>query len=183
MRRPRIWLPDEDYLRSWVHAVGDTTIPVLAGFSVTSVIVVSDDAANFRWPGLAILALGFASVVLIASVQSAYHARMHLLSEAGISQADVGKAETSQADKAKPWAISMLISYYCGIVALLAGLGLVLVPLHETGMEGVLRWFASTIAFGGCAVEAAIIFKRVQGWRPSRVETRKPLDSGGLTRH
>ena len=69
MSRPCTEQAEESYLRRWVTAIGDTTIPLLAGFSVTSVIVMSDDATNFRWPGPAILVLGFASVVLIASVQ------------------------------------------------------------------------------------------------------------------
>ena len=160
MGGPRTGQSEEDFLRRWVTAIGDTTIPVLAGFSVTSVIVVSDDAANFRWPGPAILALGFASAVLIASVQCAYHARLYLPSQAGTPQADAGEAKLG-----KRWARSMRITYYCGIVALLAGLGLSLAPLHGTGMENGLRWCASAIAFGGCAVEVAFIFRSFKRWR------------------
>jgi hypothetical protein len=140
--------PDEDYNSRWVHAVGETTIPLLAGFSVTSVIVVSDDAANFRWPGLTVLALGFASVVLIAAVQSSYLARLAFSSE----------VETSKATSGKAWAGRMRLAYYCGIVALLAGLGLALAPLHGKSMENALRWIASIIAFVGCAAEIVTIF-------------------------
>jgi len=90
---------DRDYLGRWVLAVGETTVPLLAGFSFTSAIIVSDDAVNFRWPGPAIVTLGFASVVLIASVQSAYIVRLKLLSGAETPQADVGDAVSSQADQ------------------------------------------------------------------------------------
>ncbi len=140
--------PNEEYNRSWVHAVGETTIPLLAGFSVTSVIVVSDDATNFRWPGLTVLALGFASVILIAAVQSSYLARLAFSSA----------VETSKATSGNAWAGRMRLAYYCGIVALLAGLGLALAPLHGKGVENALRWIASIIAFVGCAAEVVTIF-------------------------
>jgi uncharacterized membrane protein len=61
--------PTAARLAKWVDSVGVATLPVLAGFSIASVIVVSDDAANFRWSGLAILALAIAAVVLIAAIQ------------------------------------------------------------------------------------------------------------------
>jgi hypothetical protein len=70
--------PTAARLAKWVDSVGVATLPVLAGFSTASVIVVSDDAANFRWSGLAILALAIAAVVLIAAIQCAYHARIYL---------------------------------------------------------------------------------------------------------
>jgi hypothetical protein len=40
-----------------IDSVAGVASPLLAGFSLASVIVVSDDARNFRWPGAAILAL------------------------------------------------------------------------------------------------------------------------------
>jgi hypothetical protein len=65
-------------LEKWVDAVGIATLPLLAGFSTTSVIVVSDDAANFRWPGFTVLALTIAAILLIGAIQFAYHARIEL---------------------------------------------------------------------------------------------------------
>jgi len=170
---------DRDYLGRWVLAVGETTVPLLAGFSFTSAIIVSDDAVNFRWPGPAIVTLGFASVVLIASVQSAYIVRLKLLSGAETPQADVGDAVSSQADQGGvKWARGMRRAYHCGIVALLAGLGLAIAPLHDNGIEDGLRWFASSIAFAGCAAEAAVILNH---WliRPRK---RKPPKPDGLAR-
>ena len=34
-------------LESWVRSVGTTTLPLLAGFSTTSVVVVADGADHF----------------------------------------------------------------------------------------------------------------------------------------
>jgi hypothetical protein len=163
MSEPATGPINEGDLGRWVHAVGEVTIPLFAGFSVTSVLVVSNDPANFRWPGPAILALTIASVVLIASVQCAYHARLHLHSQAGASSSR-GFSDT----KGERWAKGTRITYHCGIVALLAGLGLALAPLHGKGMENGLRWSASAIAFGACALEAAFVFER---WRPRGRET------------
>jgi hypothetical protein len=55
----------EARVERWIDSVGTVTLPLLAGFSITSVVVVSDDAGNFRWPGLTILVLTFAALVLL----------------------------------------------------------------------------------------------------------------------
>lgn len=149
MSEDNIGPPNEEYDRRWVHAIGETTIPLLAGFSFTAVIVVGDDAQNFRWPGLTVLVLGFASVVFIASVQSSYLARLAFSSE----------VETSKTTSGKAWTGRMRLAYYCGVIALLAGLGLALAPLHGNGVENTLRWVASIIAFVGCAAEVVTVFR------------------------
>jgi hypothetical protein len=49
---------DEARVKKWVGKVGGVTLPLLAGFSFTSVIVVSsDDAEHFLLTGLTILTL------------------------------------------------------------------------------------------------------------------------------
>jgi hypothetical protein len=40
----------ETRLKRWISSVGTVTLPLLAGFSVTSVVVVSDDAPSFELP-------------------------------------------------------------------------------------------------------------------------------------
>lgn len=65
-------------VKLWVDSVSSATLPLLAGFSTTSVVVVADDAPNFRWSGWTVLPLAIAAVVLIAAVQFAYHARIAL---------------------------------------------------------------------------------------------------------
>ena len=145
----------EELFERWIHTVGDVTLPVLAGFSVTSVIIVSDDAANFRWPGGTILALTIASITLIAAIQGSGHARLYFSSRTKISQAGV-----SHADKAMRWARLTRFFYHCGIVALLAGLSLALAPIHGKGMQDILRWSASVAAFASCVGEAVYISRR-----------------------
>jgi uncharacterized membrane protein HdeD (DUF308 family) len=120
---------DEIGLSEWVKAISEVTTPLLAGFSVTSVIAVSADSDKFRWPGQAILALTIASVALIVAVLAAYHARMYLHSEDG-----------------KLWVALTRNAYHVGVLALLAGLALVLAPLNSKGLSGNLRWSATCVA-------------------------------------
>jgi hypothetical protein len=160
-------------LARWVDSVGSATLPLLAGFSAASVIVVSDDAANFRWPGAAILALAIAAVVLIASVQCAYHARIYLpdksirevspgFSPDGDDRED-NDARSQQQDDYQlglAWTRWTQRAYHCGIVALLAGLALAVAPHHVMGIQGALQWIATSIAFAACAGEAGWVIRQ-----------------------
>ena len=160
MSGPATEPPQGVELRTWVDAIGELTIPLFAGFSVTAVIVVSDDAASFLLPGEAILALAVASVVLMASVQCLYHARMYLITQAEDSRGGTSSSRGFSDPNGVSWARGARITYHCGIVALLAGLGLTLAPPHSWGLENDLRWFASIIAFVLCAAEAVFTVVR-----------------------
>lgn len=66
----------EARLKRWIDSVGTVTLPLLAGCSITAVVV-SDDAAHFLLPGVTILVLAFAALALIVAVQCAYHAHVY----------------------------------------------------------------------------------------------------------
>ena len=150
-------LSSGDDLGAWVDAVGDVTIPLFAGFSVSSVIVVSDGADHFRFPGPTILVLGIASILLIGAVQCAYHARMYFKrhSRPALSQG-------------RWWGTGTRIFYHSGIVGLLVGLGLALAPLSDKGINSGLRWWASGMAFAASLAEVGFIFER---WRSRTQES------------
>jgi hypothetical protein len=160
--------PPAARLKLWIDSVSSATLPLLAGFSTTSVVVVSDDAANFRWPGATILVFTVAAVVLIAAVQFAYHARISLAELTGrkgspAPSQDISHNETDaqqiieQQDgcykqgltrtKRTRWA------YDIGLFALLAGLGLAVAPLRATGVQAGLRWGAFGLAFLAAVLE------------------------------
>jgi hypothetical protein len=160
-------------LERWVDAVGSATLPVLAGFSTTSVIVVSDDAANFRWPGATILALAIASILLILAVQFAYHARIDLSdwserkeSLAPLLEGDGGDTDTRDVISHRQdrddyqmgltWTKRTQRAYRGGHhrLAKLAGLGLAVAPHHATGIQDCLQWLATFLAFLVCIGEA-----------------------------
>jgi hypothetical protein len=140
----------EARLEKWIDSLGTATLPLLAGFSITSVVVVSDDAGNFRWPGLTILVLTFAALVLLGAVQSAYHARLY------ISKNDPDH------HKARFWVWWTRTLYDGGLLALLAGLSLVVAPLHYVGREAGFRWAATGLALCACVVE--FVWKLRENW-------------------
>lgn len=151
---------------SATDSVGSVAAPLLAGFSLASVIVVSDDATNFRWPGAVILALAIAAVMFIGSVQCAFNARQYLWSGAEVSDwwpemkegtelETLLRGEQSAAfHRWQAWTRWTRMTYNLGILALLAGLGLGLAPRQGSGVQESLRWAAVGMAFAACAGEA-----------------------------
>lgn len=137
----------EERFRSWIDTVGTITLPLLAGFSITFVIVVSDDAANFLLPGAAILVLAFAAVVLIIAVQCAYHARVYLVEQ------------DPDYKRGLRWARWTRRFYDAGLLALLAGLALVVAPHSAAGIQAGLRWSAFGLAW------AAFLGEVIWAWR------------------
>jgi len=152
-----------------IDSVGSVASPLLAGFSLASVIVVADDADHFRWPGATVLALGIAAAILIGAVQCAYNARQYLWSASEVSNWWPDMKEGSERETLlrgeqsvgfhhwEVWARWTRITYYCGILALLAGLALALPPQHGTGMQNSLRWAACGVVFAACFGEAVWI--------------------------
>ena len=136
----------EARLKRWIDSVGAVTLPLLAGFSITSVVVVSGDAKKFLWPGVTILALAFAALVLIVAVQCAYHARVYL------SKKDPGY------ERGLCWAMWTRRFYDAGLFALLIGLALVVAPHHLAGIQDYLRLAAVGLAGAALLCEVAWIW-------------------------
>jgi hypothetical protein len=124
----------------WFRSVGDVAAPLLAGFSFTAVITLSNDTGHHGWSGMTLLAFTVATVSLIASLQFSKYAR------------DNGRPATAR-KRSESWTRNF---YHLGIVTVLLGLGFTLAPQHVTGLQGTLRWVASALAFVACGVSAAL---------------------------
>jgi hypothetical protein len=171
--------------------------PLLAGFSFASVIVISDDASNFRFPGAAILGLTIAAAFFLGAIQCGYSARQYYWSAAEAfnwqpsakeEQAELEKLSQDQAEAFghwelwSTWAVNL---FYFGIFALLAGLAMALPPKKDVvGVEMWLRWTAVIVAFAALVGEALGI---VITLRPRKAKERDgktanspspPADSG-----
>lgn len=163
-----------------IDSVGGVAAPLLAGFSLASVIVISDDAENFRWPGAAILGFTIAAVALVGSVQCAFNARQYIWSGADVAawwpdmKEDSEREEQLRAEQDwafgrwQAWTAWTRGTYALGILALLTALAFALPPHHDLGIEGSLRWAASGIAFAASAGEACWIVTNF--WQASRKE-------------
>lgn len=148
---------DKRVRKRWIRSVGGVAAPLLAGFSFTAVIAISADPGHFRWPGPAVLALTFASVLLIVAVQAAKRADEECLRASSPAATDKGRG------KASHWYMGMRAAYHIGITALLLGLGFVLVPKQAATGQSKLLLTASVLAFIACLFESGFII--VGCWR------------------
>ena len=138
--RPKWRKPSPLGYANAIDSLGAVASPLLAGFSLASVIIVRDDAANFRWPGAVTLALAVAAVLLVGAVQCAYNARQYLWSSADVADWWPDMQEGSDREQLlrdqqaeafhrwEAWTKWTRITYDLGILALLAGLALALPP-------------------------------------------------------
>ena len=171
---------------SALDSVGTVAAPLLAGFSLASVVVISDDADHFRWPGAAALGLTVAAVLFIGAVQCAYSARQYLWSADDASQwwpemkkdseteALLAGEQSESFQQWESWASWTRWTYNCGILALLIGLGFALPPQDKAGQMG-LRWAAVGVAFAACIAEVVWII--LSTWRRSAEARRNGRES------
>lgn len=169
-------------LDAWIKPVGETAAPVLAGFSVTVVIVVSDDAKNFRWPGWAILALAIAAIALIAALQSAKYAREKRWPGANRTRTPkwwkripyFGKYfNLPPRERTEFWQKWTRRFYHLGLAALLAGLAFSLAPPNNAEQESF-RWAASVLSFAACAIETFVFLTAGGEYRPAYPQSGTP---------
>jgi len=144
----------ETRLKRWVNSVGTVALPLLAGFSITAVVVVSEDPTNFRWPGATTLVLAFAAVVLIVAVQCSYHAHVYL------------SKHDPDHKKGVTWAKRTRGFYDAGLLALILGLALIVAPHGAIGIQGAFRWIA--VALAVLAFIGEVIWLVVDPWLRSR---------------
>jgi hypothetical protein len=171
-----------------IDSVGGVAAPLLAGFSLASVIVISEDAGSFRWPGAAILGFTIAAVMLIGTVQCAFNARQYIWSGADVRAWWPDMKENSEREERlraeqdwafgrwQTWTAWTRGTYALGILALLIALAFALPP-HNLGTQDGLRWTASGVAFAASAGEACWIVTNF--WQASRKgRTTKGISRG-----
>jgi hypothetical protein len=171
-----------------IDSVGGVAAPLLAGFSLTSVIVISDDAKNFRWSGAAILGFTIAAVALVGAVQCAFNARQYIWSEADVrawwpemtADSELEERLRAEQDRAfgrwQAWTAWTRRTYALGMLALLTALACALPPHHSAGIQGGLRWAASGVAFAASAGMACWIVENF--WQAAR-KARAVADARG----
>ncbi|MEV6378623.1 hypothetical protein AB0M31_04295 [Streptomyces sp. NPDC051773] len=147
-----------------IEAATNIAAPLLAGFSITTIGVVSADSDKFRWPSIALLLLTLAAILLVASLQLGFHARMHLYSKADLAawwgeETDLEQLKEEQVADMESWRrIKGLarVAYNAGIVFLAVGISAALVPRsEEDSVNAALRWAACGLGLTAAALEFA----------------------------
>jgi len=132
----------------YAESVGQIASPLLAGFSFTAVIMVSEDPEKFYLADAAIPFLALATVALIAAVQCSKYVP------------ERGRPNRSRSR----WYGGTLISYHGGLFALLLGLSCALAPPPADGAKDWARWVACGIAFGAALGQFGAFCRGDRSW-------------------
>lgn len=148
-----------------MDAVGTVASPLLAGFAFASVVVVSDDSGNFRWPGAGILAFSVAAILFLGALEANFNARRFIWSSADVAawwpeikadstDEDKLRAEQGQAfARWRTWIRWARRMYNGGVLALLIGLSSVIPPPPGPHVEAALRWVAAGVVSAAFVTE------------------------------
>jgi hypothetical protein len=160
-------------------SAGSVAAALFAGFSLTLIGLIVPDVTRFRWPGAGLLLLAIAALLFIASVQCAFWAK-----EYGITPDDLNKWYPGMSDRDKiayqrghqlnfrRWVGRMNTSYRFGILFLLSGMAIALVP---KGSPDTARLAAIAVIAAGLMVELVWIFSTWLLWgTPSIVFNSDP---------
>lgn len=167
-----------------VDSAGSVAAPLLAGFSVTLLGIAIASSTGMRWANEAMAVLATATAFLIFAVQAAFNAKRWMVTpadllawwpnpdvEPGMAQlCDWQAQHKKQHDK---WAAWFRWSYNIGLMLLLLGVAVCLVP-PQVGTNSP-RWVACGIAGGTALAEAAWVFL---SWWSERRATKKAHDAG-----
>jgi hypothetical protein len=155
----------EDPSLEWFTAVGTVVAPLFAGFSFTTVVVVSDNAVNFRWPGLTMLVLTIAVLVLISTVQCAYRTRVWYAQAKRHSDLKLilwkYRDPWKMGDFYREWTRR---AYNWGLIFLLGGLALTLPPKDGSNIQADFRWSAFGLALLVCSWQLERVVKQWILW-------------------
>jgi hypothetical protein len=140
-----------------LQAIGTVAAPLLAGFSFTLAALVLSSPSRFRWPDITLLLLMSAGVALITAVQAAAWARRWDVSPSELlawwpefdalpeSQREtIYREQQEHAQRHARWARATQVAYDSGILLLLAGVTLLVMPITAWHLLSV-RTFAVII--------------------------------------
>ena len=172
-----------------IDAAGTVAAPLLAGFSITLIglILGAADAHAIRLRGEALTALVLAALLLLACVQCAFWARQYTVTPSQIMEwwPDLGlpgDAATERHEQLRgvQWRYSVLAgcwmgrarwTYHVGILALLAGLDLLLVPL-DRGASWNSGWSWLSVAVVSLGFMAELYWTVAPGWDKRRLAAK-----------
>jgi hypothetical protein len=148
-----------------VESAGSVAAPLLAGFSFALIGLIVPGGKGIRWPGAALALFVAAGLLFIAAVQCGFWARQWTVTPSELNDwrpdEPDSRKHAEQRLHAKGfalWARRLSWAYRWGILSLLAGVTVLLVP---PGDPSAWRWVAIVAAVVGWLLEAMWI---ASGW-------------------
>jgi hypothetical protein len=159
------------------ESASSVAAPLLAGGALALAGVVVQQEDSLRYPGVVLVLLVAAVVMLVTAVQCGFWARRYAVTPDEIRQwwpdanpARLKKIQDEQhrhADYHYKWSRRTAITFNVGILLLWAALGLAVTP--KDGMqEPTWRWVAAGLAGLAALIEVVWIILGVLGQRPTR---------------
>jgi hypothetical protein len=161
-----------------LQSIGTVAAPLLAGFSFTLVALILTSPEPIRWPGATLVLMTAAGLALVTSVQFASWARQWDVSPAELLNWWPNFKELSDVERQwvfdvqhehirrhTRWARATRLAYNAGILCLLAGIAVLLIPGRGQTLIS-LRGLALLIAILGFFAEAVwVIASTIVGAR------------------
>jgi len=152
-----------------LQTAGTIAAPLLAGFSFTLVALVLTSPSRVRWPDATLVPLTMAGLLLITAVQCAFWARRWDVTPTEILswwpdfdglpetiREQVFREQHTHSERQVRWARATRVAYDGGILSLLAGMTVLLVPpVRESILS--FRGLAVLLALVGFVAELAWI--------------------------
>jgi hypothetical protein len=171
--------------------VGTSAAPLLAGFAFALIGLTVDHTDALARPNLALLLLVAAVLALVYSVQAAFIARQFYIPPGDyVDLKTIAVEEGFAEDEIKGWYIAWLethstwlqrtrYSYNTGIVILLSGVAVTLVPKQGLSGSSDVRLAAVALIGFGAAVEAVwtlgpVIKDHLRAWKDTGVPAANP---------
>jgi len=160
-----------------IDTMGSVAAPLLAGFSMTLLILVITNPDSFRWPGPVLVAFAFSAVALVSVVQFTFWARSYTVTPDELKswwpdveteeRRSVVRGEQLAHEQARRiWSTRARRFYRAGIIALLLGTAIALIP---PGRVTTAQWVAFSVLLLGLIYEvlwviAASAHNRGKDW-------------------
>jgi hypothetical protein len=138
-----------------VESFGGGAAPLLAGFAVTLVALIIQISAALRWPDLALVLFGVAATLFLHVVQLTARARGYAVTPSQVREWYEDYADPDR-QKVVTWELRHYracwlllvrrarVFYNIAMLALLVGIGVLLVPRHNRELT-LLRWIALAV--------------------------------------
>ena len=174
-----------------LEVFGSAAAPMLTGFAFVLIGLIIQNAKDFGQPNVALVLLVLAALLLINAVQFTFKARQYYIPpDEFVSLMEIGKSDGFSEDILKDWYSKWLprlaknlhrarLLYNGGVVLLLVGVGVALIPRGPLSHANPVRLTAASLVFAGAVFEGLLtLLPSVSAWIRERREELTKRDQG-----